>query len=65
MPRTPFLLLLSVALSLPATWSVRGQTTGYVGCLRIQQVSREECEALESFFNVTNGRSWINNSEWF
>lgn len=64
MSRTPLLLLLAAALLLPASGPVRAQNTGYQGCLRIQQVTREECEALESFFTVTNGPSWINNSEW-
>ena len=63
MSRTPFLLLLSLTLSLPASWPARAQS-GYVGCLRIQQITREECDGLETLFRVTNGPDWFNHSEW-
>ena len=63
MSRTPFLLLLSLTLSLPASWPARAQS-GYVGCLSIQQIPREECDALETLFKVTNSPDWFNHSEW-
>lgn len=36
----------------------------YLGCEVIQQVSREECEALEIFFESTEGHRWNRQRGW-
>lgn len=56
----PCLLLLSISLILLAP-SAKAQ---YQGCLVIQQIPRDECEALETLFRETNGDEWLHKRGW-
>ncbi len=36
----------------------------YLGCSKIEQIPRTECESLERIFEEANGRIWRNNRGW-
>lgn len=56
------LLIVEVAACFLAT-DARAQTS-YLGCEVIQQIPREECEALEIFFESTEGFRWNQRRGW-
>lgn len=55
---------LLILLFVCTLWPSSRAQAQYLGCDIIQQIPRDECIALESFFEATEGRFWINRAGW-
>lgn len=62
--RSVLLLLILSCATPPIESQAQPRPNPFVGCERIQQIPREECQALEIFFTRTNGINWTNIRGW-
>ncbi|MEM7129108.1 MAG: leucine-rich repeat domain-containing protein [Chloroflexota bacterium] len=61
------LCLIAVNIVIGGTWNDKSASTyaqGTYDCTTVTEVPQEECQALVTLYNGTDGESWTNNSNW-